>query len=694
MSDIATTDAEPDGKRDDQLQRLVSAEIEAAVDFIDRIIGPERELVMAYDAGDPFGNEEEGRSQIISRDVHDTRVAMLPAIQRVFFGDERVMEFAAGSGATQDLAEQQTDHVHHVIMRENEGYEILSDAFVDALRSKAGFVKAWAQSERIPHEDTFEGLDAAAFALLQEEFGEDEEAEFEEGAPVIDHATQLETFDVTVRWVETRKSIKIAAVPPEELLINIGGRCIESARIVAHRRMATRGELVELGIDQDVIEGVAKGGMDANAERLARNPHIDDDEGEGAEEPILYIEAWLRVDFDGDGIAELRRICTLGDDFLIVSNDPCDIRPIADFRTMREPHTFFPESLGEKVMDVQRIKSMTLRAMMDSLALATNPRMAYDPSMVEFDDAANSEIGALIAVRGLGGGSNALVPIETPFVGQSAFPALDYLDTLKENRTGVSRAAAGLDAGSMQGSSRMAVAGTYSRADAQAEMIARDFAEGGMKRLYRLVLRLTAEHQKQVEVRARTGEWVTVDPRGWKLDLNLDCNVVIGVMSDEEKLATLEQIAAKQELAMQTLGVTNPFAGLKHYHATLSKMLAIRGWKDSSAFFADPETLDPQALAPPPKESPEEALAKAQIEVERMKAERELIIAEKKLQLEVRKLELEDDRKRDEMAMAHTVKLAALEAEFGFKREQAAIQAEVMQRRASEAAPPVEGAAA
>ncbi len=678
-----------------ELQRLLKAELEDAADFIDTTVGPERAELLRYDRGEPFGDEQEGRSQIVSRDCHDTRVGLLPAVQRVFFGSERVMEFEPGGEDDVALAEQQTDYVHHVIMRQNEGYEILSDAFVDALRQKAGFVKAWWSEERSKKRKDYSGLDAATLALVIEEHQGREKADLED-VKVETGPDGAEIFAVTVTWEEVTKRIKIAALPPEEVLINRGARCLDSARLVAHRRMATKSELVAMGVDPALLEdGGGDDGLAGNAELIARNEQEQDDIGEGANERILYVESYIRLDYDGDGIAELRRICTVGDDCRPISNAPVDERPIADFRCLREPHTFFPEAVEEKVKDIQRIKSMVLRAGMDSLALSTNPRMMYDPARTSFDEAANGEIGALIAVKNMGAGPG-LQAIETPFVGAPIFAMLDHLDSVRENRTGVSKAAAGLDAQALQGSSKMAVAGTYSRADAQAETICRDFAEGGMKRLYRLVLRLTAEHQDQVRVKARTGKWIMVDPAAWKLDLNLGANVVIGVMSDEEKLATLEKIAEEQKLVIQTLGPVNPFCNVKHLHATYAKMLAIRGWKSPEAFFTDPETLDPAALAPPGGErgpTPEQTLAEAQIAVERMRTEKTLAIEERKLELRAQEIRLEDDRKRDEMAMKHERDLAAIEAEFGWKREQAEMQAMVAQTRAVSAGEPAQGAA-
>jgi hypothetical protein len=646
-------------------------------------VGPERAELLRYDRGEPFGDEQEGRSQIVSRDCHDTRVGLLPSIQRVFFGAERVMEFEPGGEDDVALAEQQTDYVHHVIMRQNEGYEILSDAFVDALRQKAGFVKAWWSEERTKKRRDYTGLDAATLALVMEEHGARDNADIDSGR--VEVVDGVELYSVTVTWEEVTKRIKIAAIPPEELLINRGARCLDSARLVAHRRMATRSELVAMGVEAALLEGAGgDDGFDGNPELIARNAEERDDVGEGANERILYVESYVRLDYDGDGIAELRRICTVGDDCRPISNEPVDERPIADFRCLREPHTFFPEAVTEKVKDVQRIKSMTLRAVMDSLALSTNPRMMYDPSKTTFEDVANGEIGALIAVKSLGSNPQAVMPLETPFVGAQAFPVLDYLDAVRENRTGVSKAAAGLDASALQGSSKLAVAGTYSRADAQAETICRDFAEGGMKRLYRLVLRLTAEHQDQVRVRARTGKWVMVDPAEWKLDLNLGANVVIGVMSDEEKLATLDAMATRQEAIIQQLGPANPFCNLRHLHSTYSKMLAIRGWKSPAAFFTDPETIDPTAFTKPdgpPQPTPEQTLAQAQIEVERMRTEKTLAIEERKLELRAREIALEDDRVRDQLALKHQIELTRIEAEYGFRREQVATEALVGRTR-------------
>ena len=108
-------------------------------------------------------------------------------------------------------------------------------------------------------------------------------------------------------------------------------------------------------------------------------------------------------------------------------------------------------------------------------------------------------------------------------------------------------------------------------------------------------------------------EWVPVDPRVW--DSTMDCTVNVGLGSGQtdERLAVLNQIVVRQQEAMEKMGPNNPLVGLGQIRHTLAKMLEISGYPDSSQFFKQ-IPLDYQPPPPaPPKPTPEELLAQAQM---------------------------------------------------------------------------------
>lgn len=679
---------------DDEFAAICKAAVEDAVDYIDTEISPSRAEVLRYYHGLPFGDEEPGRSQIVSRDVHDNTMGLLPSVMRVFMNEERVLEFEAGGDAPEDAeqAEQQTDYVDHVIMRDNPGFQELQAAFIDGLRTEVGFIKAWWDVEQRKRRVELSGLDDVALGMALDRYDKYDDADFEDQ----EQDPEDSTWSLAITYTQVKKRIRVAAVPPEEVIISRGARCIDSAPLVAHRREETVSNLVGMGYERELVEELAGSSGDetlnTNEERILRDPSVQHAEAgveATADRKVLYVEGYIYADYDGDGINELRKVCMMGSGLKVVSNRLWDERPFADFRAYVEPHAFFPESPGEKVMDIQRIKSVTWRGVLDSGALALNPRTLYDPKRIDFDELANPEIGALMAIKGAGGIDQVAFPLTTPFTGAQLMPVLEALDAIKETRTGISKAAAGLDAKALQSSSELGIAATMTRADQQAELIARNFAEGGMKRLFRLVLRLSIKHQEPGRKLKLRGKWQAIDPSSWDDELNLETNVLFGVLSDEAKLQALGMIYAEQKAIYAQLGPGNKIVTLRHLHTTLSKMLAIRGYRAPGQFFADPTDMPDEAMQPPaPQPTPEQVIAQATLEVERMRTEKTLAIEDRKLALEERKMQLEDDRKRDEMAMEHERALLKIEADTAFRREQAEINAAIERTRISVAAEP------
>ena len=111
--------------------------------------------------------------------------------------------------------------------------------------------------------------------------------------------------DVQIKRVMKEGRIKIMAVPPEELLLDRRARSFDDAGIIAHRKMATVAELLSMGYDQDEIEeNISSTDLDNNEEYLARQPLSTtfgtNDSANPMQRRVLYIEAYARIDYDGD----------------------------------------------------------------------------------------------------------------------------------------------------------------------------------------------------------------------------------------------------------------------------------------------------------------------------------------------------------------------------------------------------------
>ena len=665
---------------EEQLQGVISAEIYDAISFIDDDIGGNRALATEYYYGQAFGDEEEGRSQVVSMDVRDTVQGILPSLMRIFFGPERVVEFAPQGPEDVQSAEQATDYVDFIFKRDNPGFKILHSAFKDALVRKVGIVKYWWDESVEVKAESFSMLDEQTMMFLTQD--QDIEISAVREYPIPGMAEQnlaqgIMTpppmmYDVEIKRRIKSGKVKIEALPPEEFLIDRRAKSIDEATFVGHRTMKTVSDLVAMGYDYDEMVEVAGNGndFDNNQEYQARNPFAvisTANNGDPSSKSVLYIEGYLKVDFDGDGIAEMRRICTVGTGNKVLRNEIVDDRQFADFCPDPEPHTFFGMCPADVVMDIQRIKSNVQRGILDSLAQSIHPRTAIVEGQANMEDVLNTEVGAVIRMRAPG----MVQPFTTPFVGQAAFPMLDYLDDIKQTRTGISKAAAGLDADALQSTTKATVSATVNAAHQHIEMIARIFAETGLRKLFTGILKLVIENQDKERMVRLRNTFVPIDPRSWDANMDVIVNVGVGDGTLEDRINILNQVAMRQEMILKETGVNNPVVSLPQYTNTLSKLLQLAGIKDSQNYF-NQLPVDFQLPPPPePKLTPEEMLA--QVQAQSIQADIQKKAAE--LQLDREKMIMSDDRERDRIEQDGILRRYELELKYGVQIQSAEINA-------------------
>ena len=675
---------------EDELQGIVGKEIDDAIDFIDNWISPVRATATQYYRGEPFGDEEEGRSQVVSMDVRDTVQAIMPSLMRIFHGSERTVEFAPNGPEDVAAAEQATAYVNFIMNRDNDGFLVTHSAFKDALVRKVGVIKAYWDDQTKFETHDLSGIDDAGLAAIAADPAAEIEVVASEamGEPQIDPMTgQLipppMIHSIRVTYTHPDGRVKIEAVPPEEFLISREAKSVDEADFVAHRRIVTVSELVAMGYEYDDVADLASAhdDMNTNVERYTRNSALTNEMNERndpAMKKVLYVESYIRVDYDNDGIAELRKICTAGDGKKILANEPCAVAPFATFCPDPEPHDFFGMSVADTVADIQRIKSSIMRNTLDSLAMSIHPRVAIVEGMVNVDDVMNTETGAIIRQRAAG----QVQPMTMPFVGQQAFPVLQYMDEVKEARTGISKASAGLDAGALQSSTASAVQATVSAAQQHIELIARIFAETGMKRLYKLILQLVTTHQDRERMVRLSNAFVPIDPRVWNTNMDVVINVGLGRGTDQERMMMLRQIGEMQKEAMATMGQQNPLTDMSKLANTLKAMTELAGFKDASQFWNDPAQFQP----PPDADKPDINEQLIQVQIQQIQADIQKKAAE--LDLELQKAQMIDDRERDKLEADLYVKAEEMKAKYGTQlnveqiRAKLAIDREVMKAQA------------
>ena len=717
--EISTDIASTEQMDDSELQGIITSDLEDAVSYIDSDLSPIRAKGTEYYRGDPFGNEEEGRSQVVAMEVRDTVSAMMPSLMRVFFSTENVVEYIPRGPEDVKGAQQATDYANLIFTSDNNGFMTTYAIFKDALVRKCGIAKYyWEEEEKVRIEE-YSGLDDQTLQILSQENAEvkivvsypDPAISQEmmdqvnaQAAAAGQPAPQVPMIhDVQIKRIVKDGRVRVMAVPPEELVIDRRARSFEDAALIAHRQMLTVAELISMGYDEDEVrDNLTSNDLDSNEEFLARQPLNNITGNNNTSNPmmqrVLYVEAYSRVDYDGDGIPELRKICCMGSGYNIVRNLPAAYIPFVDFPCDPEPHTSPLESMSifDITHDLQEIKSEILRNTLDSLAQSIHPRTAIVEGQVNIDDVLNNETGAVIRMRAPG----MVQPFNTPFVGQAAFPMLDYVDQIKEDRTGMSKAAMGLNADALQSSTKAAVAATISASQGRIELTSRILAEG-MKKLFKGILFLITTHQDKPRMVRLRNEWVQIDPRAWDNSMDVSINIGLGQGDVNERLQGLMMIMQKQEQALSTMGADNPFVTMTQLSRTLRKIVELSGFKDASQYFKDvPEGYTPPEK--PERKTPEEILA--QVQAESIQAD----IQKKAAELELRREQMvrDDDYRRDQLAQDLVLKRYELELKYGVQlstaeldaqqsmdrealRQQSALMAQAMQQPTQAPVPPI-----
>lgn len=654
---------------------FLKATIEDAVDFIDGSIAPDRETATRYYRGDLFGNEEEGRSQIVMTEVRDVVQAMMPSLLRVFLSSKDVVTFAPRRADAVQQAEQATEYINYILSTDNNIFTVLYAAFKDALVRKTGIVKWWKDERKTVTEDEFTGINEQQLALLLE----DDTIEITEmdvdGSDFVDDpmtGQQIEqpTFKAKIRRTETDQKFVVEPVPVEEFLIARNARSIESADYVGHRAKRLVSDLVAEGYDEKEIlqYGSPEPVFDTNNEAQARNPALHTKQlteaanTDPAMNRVMYYESFVRMDADGDGVAELHRICSIGDSGHILHDEVVSEACFALFCPDPEPHTAIGQSIADQTKDLQEIKTNIVRNTLDSLAGAIHPRTGVVEGAVNMDDAMNTEQGAIIRMKAPG----MVQELAKPFVGREALPILAYLDDIRAQRTGISRATQGLDAEVLQSTTKAAVDATVSAAQERLELVARIFAETGMRQLFRGLLRMVVKHQDKPRMIRLRQKWVEIDPRPWDAEMPVIVDMAAGRGKKAELLAALIQTSAKQELILQTLGPSNPLCDIAQYRNTLAKILELGGEiKDTSTYYKEigPQEVQQfeQMAASSQKPDPAEILA----QVEREKTMADIQTGREKMELEQTKAVMADDRERDRIEADAWLRAAEMQLKYG-----------------------------
>lgn len=649
-----------------ELLGILNTEEQDARDYVHGDLAEKRASAYREYLRLPYGNEQDGRSSVVSSDVLDTIEGMLPDLLDVFVSSDKAVQFDPVSKEDEEAAAQATDACNYVFYKQNNGFMALYSAAKDGLLMKTGGLKWWWEEKRTPSFQTYRGVDEMQLAMwlaanpkaeVVEKDKREEPLKDEMGNVVSVRAV----YDVKIKTVETKGKVKISPVPPDELLISRRHNSIllDDCPYVAHVTRRTLSDVREMGYDVDDEDMRSAESENEAMDRALRRPVADTADELRTDGPMA--EGWLKeeyvlVDFDGDGIAERRQIIRLGDK--ILSNQEVSHVPIAAWTPYILTHRFDGLSVAEIVSDIQRINTEIVRQSLDNLYFANNQRLrvltdAQGNPQANIDDLLNSRPGGIVRefVQG------AVNPLEQPWIGAQTLPMLEYLSTVKENRTGYTRYSQGMDSNSLNKTAR-GVSLIMNASQKRMKLMARIMAEALVAPTMRGVFKTLTDYCiEKLSFRLRNN-YVQYDPQEWRDGYDMTINVGLGTGDKEQQHAMLMQIAQTQAQAVQA-GALDKLVSMQNIYNTQARIIENAGFKDADEFWLDPSKQPPQQPQPP-QPDPNEVmkqqteLQKAQID-QQTKLQTAQIEAESKMRIERERMQYQHSHDQT-MLMARAVR--------------------------------------
>ena len=669
---------------DPKLRSLLSNQINNALGYLGGNLSQGRKKSLEYYLGDKLGTEIDGRSQVVSTDVADTIESILPNLLRVFTASDKVVRCEPVTAEDVPLSEQATAYLNHVFYKDNNGFQLLYNFFKDALIEKNGFLKIYYDESETVEFETYKNLsklDKDALEDTQDEIEIIDEEEFvdekakEEFEKIIQqyedqglefpetNNSEFVLYNCKIKRTKKHGKIKIESVPPEEFLIDRNAKSIDDADFVSHKVLMSRSDLVAMGYDEEEVKNLPRSDEDIyNTEDIVRQRNVDEYpinySTDPSTEKVLIYENYIKYDYDEDGIAELRRIVSAGDDgSMVLENMPCDNVPFVTITPIPMPHRFYGRSLSELVEDIQLMKSTVMRQLLDNMYLTNNNRVAVMDGMVNMDDLLTSRPGGVVRTKQPP--QQVMQPLQAQTISQQAFPLLSYLDTVREARTGITKSAQGLDADTLNSKTATGVNTLMTQTQMRSELIARIFAETGVKDLFRKIFELMVKYQDKERIVMLNNSYVPVKPTEWKDKFNISIVVGLGTGSKEQQIVLLNNILERQLQAFQLQGGKEmPMVTLKNMYNTLSKIIENAGLKNVESYFVDPE-VGKQMMPPPqpPELTPIEKIEFRRIASEEQRKVAELQLENQELQQKYQQMLLDFETKVKEMALKYNTQL-------------------------------------
>ncbi|MBX5206698.1 phage portal protein [Rhizobium sp. NZLR11] len=672
----------------ERLVNLVGQMIKDCENYRDQLAVDRIKAMEYYDGEMKDVPVEDNRSRVVSKDVQSAIKKVLPSVTRILLGNDKVVEYEPVGEGDEEKAEQASDYINYVVFPESDGYDAVQDAIHDALKLRNGIIRWWYDKRIQVQVSSHSGLDEAAMVqLVKDDDVEVLEQGSEEKQVDGPDGPTLETFyDLKIRRRAELCRTRLAAVPLEEFLIHPDALDIEESPITGINQRLRRSDLVAMGYDRKKIDAMPVSGSDDDkeVEEFTRRRDVldEDDSTQRALQEIEYYELYVRVDFDDDGIAELRRLVFAGGYKAknLLENEEWDEVPFADIIAERRPHQREGNSVTDDMKEIQKIKTVLLRQTLDNLYWQNMPQPIVQEGTISNPEAVlNPKFGLPIRVTQGTDVRQALGFNSVPFVAKDSFAMLEYMDAEASDRTGINDASGGLPPDALQNMTATASAMIEQAGIGQTELMVRTIARG-LKRVFQGLLRLTVKHQDKPRTVRLRDKWVTFDPREWNAEMDATVNTGLGAGTRERDMMMMQLIIQTQEKLLAGLGPDNPFVKPDNVYNAVAKLTESAGARSPELYFTkpDPAEIQQKLAAQANQPNPDVIKVQAQAEAQKQKAALDAQIKQEQnqtdAQLEMERLNREFALKQEQLNRELELKRQQLIAELNLKRQQSEAQ--------------------
>jgi hypothetical protein len=710
--------SKPSRLSDDELKALVSRELRASVAYDGGKLADQRRRAFQYFMGEPVGDlappEVDGRSRAVSTDVRNTILSMMPQLVAKFVGGENAVEFEAAKQGDEQKAQDATNYINYLFLKQNDGYEIASTWIFDALLQKNGIAKVWWDTRAEEKREEYRGLTEVELAQVLEDdevepieqatYPDEEDAKARAQAleqmnqqlaqamqaaqqgnkqamqavqQMQQQIAQIEAqppamlYDVAFKRSMKDGRLMVENVPPEEFKISRKAKSIKTASFCAHMVPRTLSELRSMGYKNvDSIGTTDDTNASLNMERIERfavddeMAYVQDNPAGDESQRIVWVsECYIRCDRDGDGIAELRKVVVAGNQLL--DDEEVDCAPFVSVCAVPLPHKFYGLSIADLGMQSQKTKTEILRAQLDNIYLEVNGRYFAVEGQVNLDDLLTSRPGGIVRVK-----NNVAVGRLDQGKGdvQAAGMMMEWQEQNLEQSTGWTRYSQGNDSKALN-QTATGVEIITDKGDMRVDLIARNIASG-FSEMFLMILKLASQHQKKKQTINVNGQWIDVDPREWRNQFDMTVNVGLGIGSKDAQIRKLLAVSDKQAQAM-AIGVASP----QNVYNLMSDITKMMGNKSPDRYWNDPVKNPP----PPKGPDPEQMKLQGQMQIEQAKLQ---------AQMQGKQADLQATAQIEQMKAQFAAQVAEADRAYEAQLEQAKMQmqAEVdVNRQRSEA---------